>query len=78
MSISRKRDESVKISEKDSILDKEDIDREGINVVYNMENFESVSEADKDEAEYEGTVNLDENDWKDEGEEIRSDLGDED
>ena len=79
MSVSKKyAQESKRMTEKDSIVDKEDIDREGINIVYNMENFESNSESDKDDSEYEGTINLDEEEWSDEGAEIRDNLGDED
>ena len=72
------RIEKIGNTEKDSILDKEDIDREGVKVVYNVDNYDSTLESDKAEAEYEGIFDIDEDGWSDSGIEVRDNLGDED
>lgn len=77
MSISEKRVGKRIITEKDAILDKEDIDREGIKVVYNVDNYDSNLESDKAEADYEGVFDVDEDGWTDEGVEVRDNLDDE-
>lgn len=77
MSISKSRINNTKITEKDAIIDKEDIDREGINVVYGMDVIDSDLISDKDEAEYEGEIKFDDAEWSDSGQEVRQDLDDE-
>lgn len=77
MKSSKKTKETIQ-TEKEAIPDKEDIDHEGINVVYGMDEIDSDLESDKAEADYEGRIKMDGFEWSDEGQEVRQDLGDED